>query len=328
MKKLYIGCGGWAYWQVDRVYRVNSTQLADYATVFNFVEVNNTFYQIPPLELVQSWRNQVPQEFQFAVKCHRQVSHTRPLVLNESNFKIMEKMEKICKILKAIGLVIQTPHNFRPTAKNLRQADKFFSYFKDTSFELIWEPRGEDWLSGPIKEKLSEILSKNKVTHCTDISRSLPLYSANIAYTRVFGKGQRNQWQFDDEEIRLLHERALELPGSATYVTFHTQRQTHDAARLKAFDETGRLINTTGKYEINSMMVAIDEYRKYPITKQELLAAHGWKIIDISENKRIRAQKILEKLPNIEFKTKNELKFYLERIFRGKEHKKLEEFDR
>jgi uncharacterized protein YecE (DUF72 family) len=325
LKKLVIGCGGWSYWQVDREYSTSDRdRLADYATVFNFVEVNNTYYKIPPLGDVKSWRSRVPNYFQFAVKCNQQVTHYQPLARTEINFQTMTKMEEICKSLDAIALVLQTSPKFSPTSENLNIAEDFFDSFQNFSVNLVWEPRGIEWETDTIKEKLSSILSKNGVTHCTDISKQLPLYSANLSYTRVFGIGEKNQWEFDDNEIKSLHERALELPKT-TYVTFHTQRQTHDAARMKAFDETGRLINTTGKYEVNSMMVAIDEYRKYPITKPELLAAHGWKIIDITDNKRIRAGDILQKLPNLKYKTKKELKFHIEKLFRGVGQKKLED---
>ncbi|NVM27959.1 MAG: DUF72 domain-containing protein [Candidatus Helarchaeota archaeon] len=324
MKELFIGCGGWSYWQVDREYRSSDDRLADYATVFNFVEVNNTFYQVPSIEDVKSWRICVAKDFQFAVKCSRQISHQNPLISIESNFQAMGKMLEICKVLDAVALVIQTPPKFAPTSQNLQFADTFFSHYDDSPVELVWEPRGPGWTVGSAKEELRKVLTRHNVTHCSDISRTMPLHSANISYTRVFGLGEKNQWEFDDSEIHVLHERARELPRT-TYVTFHTQRQTHDAARMKAFDETGRLINTTGKYEVNSMMVAIDEYRKYPITKQELLAAHGWKIIDLKNNNRIRATKILSNLPDIVYKTKKDLKSQIEKIFRGTGQKKLED---
>ncbi|NVM55196.1 MAG: DUF72 domain-containing protein [Candidatus Helarchaeota archaeon] len=323
MRELFIGCGGWSYWQVDREYQSSSDQLADYATVFNFIEVNNTFYRIPPLKDVRSWRERVPHDFRFAVKCYKQISHQNSLISIESNFQLMEKMLDICKILQAEALIIQTPPTFSPSSQNLQFADTFFSHYKNCPVELVWEPRGPEWTVEPGKTKLTAILSNNNVTHCTDISKEMPVHSVNISYTRVFGLGKKNQWEFDDQEIRLIHANALELPKT-TYVTFHTQRQTHDAARMKAFDETGRLINTTGKYEVNSMLVAIDEYRKYPITKQELLAAHGWKIIDLKKDTRIRANKILKKLPDIQFNAKKELKYHLEKIFRGSGQQKLE----
>jgi uncharacterized protein YecE (DUF72 family) len=309
---------------VNRAYQSSNDQLADYATVFNFVEMNNTFYQMPSLEDVKTWRARVPKDFRFSVKCYRQISHDYPLEATEANFQTMEKMQKICDILQAVALIIQTPPRFQPTSQNCSKMEEFFSHYQDSKIDFIWEPRGENWTSSPIREKLRDVLAKLGITHCTDISKVPPVFSANLSYTRVFGLGEKNQWEFDNQGIRVLHEQALELPRP-TYVTFHTQRQTHDAARLKAFDETGRLINTTGKYEVNSMLVAIDEYRKYPITKQELVAAHGWKIIDVNPEMQVRANQILAKLPDITFKSKKELKLQLENIFRGSGQKKLDE---
>jgi uncharacterized protein YecE (DUF72 family) len=321
---MHIGCGGWAYWQVDRADQSTSDRLADYATVFDFVEVNNTFYKVPPMEDVRSWRARVPKEFQFAVKCYRQISHENPLISIESNFQAMDTMLEICDVLDAVALVIQTPPKFIPTAENIIFADTFFAHYADAPVALVWEPRGHGWAEGAKKEEFQRILCRYNVTHCTDISKVIPLYSADISYARVFGKGQKNQWQFDDQEISDLHNTAVELPKT-TYVTFHTQRQTHDAARMKAFDETGRLVSVSGEYEVNSVMVAIDEYRKYPITKQELVAAHGWKIIDLAEDKRIRASNLLKNLPDIEFQTRKELKLSVERLFRGLWQKTLDD---
>jgi len=324
VKKLFIGCGGWSYWQVDKPYQSSSDRLTDYATVFNFVEVNNTFYQRPPLKEVVGWRRKVPKEFQFAVKCSRQITHQNPLVSIESNFQMMDTMLEICKTLHAVALVFQTPPTFRPTSQNLQFADTFFAHYDNAPVEFVWEPRGKEWSDPKVKTHLKQILIKHNITHCVDISQSLPIYSANISYTRVFGLGVKNQWEFDNEEIQQLHQRAVELPGT-TYVTFHTQRQAHDAARMKAFDETGRLINPTGKFDLDSMMVAINEYRKYPVTKQELLMAHGWKVIDLSKKKRVRAKMILTQLPNTQFNNQQDLRRALEKIFRKGRQKKLGE---
>ena len=324
MKKIVVGCGGWSFWRVDREYQSSSDQLADYATVFSFVEVNNTFYQIPRLKDVKAWRSRVPKDFQFAVKCYRQISHQNPFAINENNLQVMEKMEQICETLDAIALVIQTPATFVPNTQNLTTTENFFAHCSESRYTLVWEPRGNGWTSNPVRDGLQRILSKYNITHCTDISREKPVYSANLSYSRIFGLGEKNQWEFDDNEIEFLHEQARELPQT-TYLSFHTQRQTHDAARMRSFDETGRLINTTGKSDLGSMLVAIDEYNKYPITKQELLMAHGWKVIDLKNDTRIRAKQVLMKLPDLTFQNRNQLKLRLERLFRAKGQKTLEQ---
>ena len=226
---------------MDRTYRSSDDRLADYATAFNFVEVDNACYQVPPLEEVKSWRTRVPQEFQFAVRCNHQITHHFPFATTENHFQMMDKMEEICKTLGAVALVLQTPARYTPSAEHLQRSEEFLSHYKNFACDLVWGPRGSAWNQGAVKEKLRKILSTHKITHCADISWETPLYSANLSYTRIFGLGVKRELEFSDLEIKTLHTRALELPRN-TYITFYTQRRTVDAARLKVFDETGQLI--------------------------------------------------------------------------------------
>lgn len=75
--EVLVGAGGWAY------FNVSGDRLRGYAKAFRMVEVNSTFYRIPPLSLVRSWRRRVPEDFKFTVRCHREI--TRRL---QSNNKI------------------------------------------------------------------------------------------------------------------------------------------------------------------------------------------------------------------------------------------------
>jgi len=52
-----IGTGGWAYFNVP-----NTHPLVAYSKAFNFVEVNSTFYEIPKMDRMQSWRKTVPTD--------------------------------------------------------------------------------------------------------------------------------------------------------------------------------------------------------------------------------------------------------------------------
>jgi uncharacterized protein YecE (DUF72 family) len=53
--------------------------LAHYASVFNTVEVNNTFYRPPEAETFATWRQQTPQQFLIAVKASRFMTHLKRL---------------------------------------------------------------------------------------------------------------------------------------------------------------------------------------------------------------------------------------------------------
>ena len=78
-----IGCSGWnyAHWR-GVVYPENVPErrwLAYYAQWFDTVEVNATFYRLPELETFQKWRARTPDDFRWAVKASRFLTHIKRL---------------------------------------------------------------------------------------------------------------------------------------------------------------------------------------------------------------------------------------------------------
>jgi uncharacterized protein YecE (DUF72 family) len=65
--RVRIGCSGWVYpdWR-GVVYPADLPQrrwFEHYATLFDTVELNNTFYRLPPLTTVDQWASQAPPGF-------------------------------------------------------------------------------------------------------------------------------------------------------------------------------------------------------------------------------------------------------------------------
>ena len=50
-----------------------------YAERFPTVEINNTFYRMPSAKLVQSWADEVPDSFAFAIKAPQRITHHKRL---------------------------------------------------------------------------------------------------------------------------------------------------------------------------------------------------------------------------------------------------------
>ena len=50
-----------------------------YARQFDTVEINNSFYRLPPESALQSWRETVPAGFRFALKGSRFITHMKKL---------------------------------------------------------------------------------------------------------------------------------------------------------------------------------------------------------------------------------------------------------
>jgi uncharacterized protein YecE (DUF72 family) len=81
--RIGIGTQGWNYdaW-VGSFYPLG-TRPADYFTVyaraFNTVEVDSTFYAIPPARTVRGWYDRAPRGFTFALKLPQEITHERRL---------------------------------------------------------------------------------------------------------------------------------------------------------------------------------------------------------------------------------------------------------
>lgn len=83
MKAVRVGCSGWSYrdWR-EAFYPLGlppSRRLEHYASRFDTVEVNATFYRLPEKATVRGWSEQVPDGFLFAVKASRYLTHVRRL---------------------------------------------------------------------------------------------------------------------------------------------------------------------------------------------------------------------------------------------------------
>ncbi|MCS6781371.1 MAG: DUF72 domain-containing protein [Geminicoccaceae bacterium] len=80
---LWIGTSGWSYpaWR-DRFYPrglAAGRWLEHYATQFDAVELNASFYRLPERELVAHWAAVTPPPFRFAVKAWRALTHLHRL---------------------------------------------------------------------------------------------------------------------------------------------------------------------------------------------------------------------------------------------------------
>lgn len=63
----------------------NSSRLTYYATFFNSIEINSTFYKLPLPKTVSNWIASVPDEFRFTFKLWREITHLKTLDFKEQD---------------------------------------------------------------------------------------------------------------------------------------------------------------------------------------------------------------------------------------------------
>jgi uncharacterized protein YecE (DUF72 family) len=122
-----IGCSGWNYphWR-ERVYPKGVPQrrwLEHYATLFDTVEINNTFYRLPNVSSVEGWVEQSPPGFLFAVKASRYLTHIRRLRdLGDGLARFYERIQPLARSPKLGPVLWQLPPTFKRDDERLADA--------------------------------------------------------------------------------------------------------------------------------------------------------------------------------------------------------------
>ena len=119
MKPIRIGCSGWNYqsWRGGEFYPPRlpaSRWLEHYASVFDTVEVNSTFYRLAKRDAVAHWLEQTPPGFVFALKMSQYVTHMKRLTNLDTGLpRYYERIEPLVGTEKLGPIVWQLPPNFK-----------------------------------------------------------------------------------------------------------------------------------------------------------------------------------------------------------------------
>jgi uncharacterized protein YecE (DUF72 family) len=97
--------------------------LEHYATLFDTVEVNTTFYRLPKREAVEAWARESPPGFLFAVKASRYLTHVKRLTdMRPGVARFYERIEPLADARKLGPVLWQLPGNFRRDDERLAAA--------------------------------------------------------------------------------------------------------------------------------------------------------------------------------------------------------------
>jgi uncharacterized protein YecE (DUF72 family) len=127
MKPVRVGCSGWNYPDGrERVYPRGVPPrrwLARYATMFDTVEVNSTFYRLASRNAVAEWAAQTPDDFVFALKASRYLTHMKRLTdLDRGIARYYERIAPLVGTPKLGPIVWQLPQNFHRDDERLAAA--------------------------------------------------------------------------------------------------------------------------------------------------------------------------------------------------------------
>ena len=233
---LHIGTSGWTYehW-LGRFYPekngAGESALAQYARVFRSVELNASFYRMPTERAMQSWLAETPDDFVFAAKTSRFITHRKRL--NDPHIHIPIFFGRIFGLKPKLGpLLIQLPPNF---ALKLDRLKAFVELLPEHRYAI--EFRHESWWT----EEVYALLRSHNVAFCLYhlAGRETPeIVTADFVYVRLHGPGAAYQGSYEDAALGRWQRKIARWrrEGCDVYVYFDNDEKAYaaeDALRLR-----------------------------------------------------------------------------------------------
>jgi len=195
-----IGCSGWHYKHWKGPFypeKLPAAKMLDYYTqYFDTVELNNTFYRLPPETGLDSWREGTPKGFLFAAKGSRFITHMKKL--KDPEPAISRYFERVERLGKKLGpIVFQLPPWWEADAARLEAFCEALPPRRRYAFEL----RNPTWHS----PEILRILKRHNAAFCifeiAGFHSSCDL-TANFTYIRLHGPGGAYQGSYPDATLK------------------------------------------------------------------------------------------------------------------------------
>jgi uncharacterized protein YecE (DUF72 family) len=200
MVRVLIGTSGWHYDSWRGPFFPQSLALKDqlqyYSSQFSTTELNGVFYRTPSLDAVRTWRAQTGEDFVFAWKASKFITHWKRLSGNSVNSLAL--IEKRLSLLgdKAGPVLFQLPPNFEADIDRLALFLKLLSKKQRYSFEF----RHASWY----QPQILRLLSENNIALCLSDHHDAPApwrRTADFVYIRGHGPGGRYKGHYRSQAL-------------------------------------------------------------------------------------------------------------------------------
>ncbi|MCD6402359.1 DUF72 domain-containing protein [bacterium] len=229
--KLFIGTSGWIYSHWDGIFYPEDLSSKDklkyFSQHFKTTEINYSFYHLPRPSTYQNWRKATPDDFLFAVKASRFITHIKRLKGVKEAWKTF--IGNALNLKEKLGPVLfQFPPSFKVTPENIKKLEEFLKFITkyhipDTKYKrrFAFEFRHKSWCD----EKVYNLLKKYKAGWVIADSSRYPradVVTTNFVYVRLHGPGAMFSSKYTKKELSSLAQKIKNwLKSGNVYVYFN-----------------------------------------------------------------------------------------------------------
>ena len=176
-----------------------------YSKIFNYVEIDSTFYNIPSQQMVKNWNKRTPSNFRFTVKFPKIITHEKRFKSVENELSIFyENMQPLKD--KILTLLIQLPPSYE--LKEGLDTFRNYDFFFDDTFRYAIEVRHPSWFN-----ELAYNMFRNSnislVWSQMDRLQTPPIVTTDFFYLRLIGDRSIDESNFGI----LQRDRSSEMKG-------------------------------------------------------------------------------------------------------------------
>ncbi|MCE5199196.1 MAG: DUF72 domain-containing protein [Armatimonadota bacterium] len=270
---LYIGTSGFSYddW-VGTFYPEKTPKknmLAYYARVFPAVEINSTYYAIPPASSFAAMARNTPENFKFVVKAHKEMTHADQPEQGafDAFFSAVEPLKEAGKL----GcILVQYPWGFKRTHEN----EARLLELKDRvgGLPTVIELRNQEWAADETYDFLGNLGLGFCCVDEPELNGLMPrtaTRTSGIGYVRFHGRNSEKWWQHDqayerynylypEEELQewVPKVAAIDNGASDTYLFFNNHYKGKAADNARAF---ARMLGLTINELRNPRQLTLDD---------------------------------------------------------------------
>ncbi len=210
---LFVGTSGYSYKEWKGSFYPEKLSAKDmlpyYAERLKAVELNNTFYRMPKKEMVESWKQQVPDDFRFSVKASQRITHFKRLkdVAEETKFMI----DIVSALDDRLGVVLfQLPPNMK---KDIERLESFLGQLP-TDLRTTFEFRHPTWFD----DEVLDLLRQHNRPLCVSDTDDLP--TNHIDKTADWGYLRLRRVQYSEANLQEWIDRINAQNWTDTFVFF------------------------------------------------------------------------------------------------------------
>ena len=226
--RIRIGTSGWIYRHWRGVFYPRELPVkrwfAFYAEHFDTVEINNTFYRLPSESAFAAWRKQAPNDFLYAIKASRFLTHMKKL--RDAQAPLANVLGRARRLGPRLGPILyQLPPRWHADAARLRQ----FIELLPANLNHVFEFRNPSWCNDEIRE----LLTAAGMSYCVHDMRGFECprwLTGPVGYVRFHGPAEpKYSGRYSESHLGAWAEQIQQwsADGHDVYVYFNNDAQGH-----------------------------------------------------------------------------------------------------